>query len=166
MADIASRSLIGRAVVSVADGEKAGAISDVHLDLDTRTVLGFAVGGSGNVFHRETPLIVPLSGVQNIGPQAVTVTDNAQVLAGQSVSASVATLERLRKRVVSEGGEVVGDGDDVIFDPTTGAITGFQLAPQGGFLGVGATTRVIPIADVVGFGRDVITVRSTAHAIT
>lgn len=163
MADIASRSLIGRAVVSVADGEKAGEISDVHLDLDTRTVLGFAVGGSDSLFHKEAPLIVPFSGVQNIGPQAVTVTDNAQVLTGQEVPATVATLERLRKRVVSEGGEVVGDGNDVIFDPTTGAITGFQLVPQGGFLGVGATTRVIPIADVVGFGRDVITVRSTAQ---
>lgn len=163
MADIASRSLIGRAVVSVADGEKAGAISDVHLDLDARTVVGFAVGGSTNPFHRQSPLIVPFSGVQSIGPQAVTVTDNAQVLAGQTVPEAVATLDRVRKRVVSEGGEVIGDGDDVVFDPTTGAISGLQLTPQGGFLGVGATTRTIPIADVVGFGRDVITVRNTAH---
>ncbi len=162
MTDIASRALVGRAVVSVADGEKMGAISDVHLDLDARTVLGFAVGGSTNPFHREQPLVLPFDGIQSIGPHAVTVTNNAQVLAGQPVPATVATLERLRKRVVSEGGEVVGDGDDVLFDSATGAITGLQLAPHGGFLGVGATTRVIPIADVVGFGRDVITVRNTA----
>ncbi len=56
MADIASRTLVGRAVVSVADGEKLGAISDVHLDLDARTVLGFAIGGSTNpVSPRATP---------------------------------------------------------------------------------------------------------------
>ena len=67
-----------------------------------------------------------------------------------------------KKRVVTAGGEVIGDGDDLIFDETSGAITALQLAPQGGFLGIGATTPTVPIEEVVEFGPDVITVQDTA----
>lgn len=162
MAEITGRSLIGRAVVSMADGEKLGEISDLHLDLDARQVIALAIGGSSGLFRREQPHILPFAQVQSIGPQAVTVADNAQVLSEQVVLPTVVTLERLRRRVVSTGGEVIGDGDDIHFDSTTGVITAVQLTPQGGFLGVGATTRLIPMADMIGFGRDVLTVREGA----
>ncbi len=161
--EVTGRSLVGRTVVSVATGEKLGEISDVHLDFDARRVVGFAIGGGGGLFRHEPPQALPFAQVQSIGPQAVTVADNAQVLAAQVVPTNLAGLERVRKRVVSAGGEVVGDGDDIHFDTATGAITAVQLAPQGGFLGVGATTRMIPVADVIGFGRDVLTVRESAE---
>lgn len=156
---------MGRAVVSVATGEKLGEISDIHLDFDTRRVVGFAVGSAGGsgLFHHAQPQALPFAQIQSIGPQAVTVADNAQVLAAGVAPPHLAGLERVRKHVVSADGAVIGDGDDIHFDPTTGAITAVRLAPQGGFLGVGATTRTIPVADVIGFGRDVLTVREGAE---
>ena len=168
MADITGRSLVGRTVVDVATGEKLGEITDLHLDLDTRRVVGFAVraGGGGGLFHHEPPQALPFAQIQRIGPQAVMVTDTAHVLAAGTVPPNLVGLEWVRKRVVSAGGAVVGDGDDICFDTDTGAITTVQLAPQGGFLGVGATTPTIPVADVISFGRDVLTVRQDAETET
>ena len=48
-----ARSLVGRAVVSVADGEKVGAISDMQVDLGQRVVLGLLIGGDGGLFAFE-----------------------------------------------------------------------------------------------------------------
>ncbi len=55
MTVINARTLIGRAVVSVADGEKVGTISNLQLDLAQRMALGLLIGGDGGIFNREKP---------------------------------------------------------------------------------------------------------------
>jgi uncharacterized protein YrrD len=160
-----ARALVGRAVVSVADGEKVGTISDVLLDPNAREIRGLVIGGSGGLFHHETPSVIPLGQIHSIGPHAVTLTDKTGIALMQGAPyTDASTLDALKKRVVTANGEVIGDGDDVVFDEEGGAFTALQLAPQGGFLGIGATTPVIPIAEIVDFGRDVITVQDTARA--
>ncbi len=163
MAALNARALIGRAVVSVADGEKVGAISDVRFDLAQRTVVGLLIGGTGGLFSHETPSFVPITHIHTFGRDAVTVNDKSAItVAGGAAHERIGTLNDIAKRVVTVGGEVIGDGDDVRFDEATGAITVLQLAPQGGFLGIGATVHVIPIGAVAKFGRDVITVTEDA----
>jgi len=164
MAALNARSLIGRAVVSVADGEKVGAVSDLQLDLGERVVLGLLIGGDGGLFNREKPSLIPLEQVHTFGRDAVTIQDKGGItVATGAPHDSAATLHSLKKRVVTAGGEVIGDGDDIIFDETSGTITALQLAPQGGFLGIGATTHVLPMEEIVEFGRDVIMVHDTAR---
>lgn len=160
-----ARSLIGRAVVSVPDGEKVGALSNLQLDLAERIVLGLLIGGTGGLFNREKPSFLPRSAVHTFGRDAVTINDKRGItVAGGTPHDTAATLDDITKRVVTAGGEVIGDGDDLIFDDETGRITALQLAPQGGFLGIGATVHVIPIEAIVEFGRDVITVTESALA--
>lgn len=163
MTALNARSLIGRAVVSVTDGEKVGAISDVQCDLGQRTVLGLLIGGDSGLFNREKPTLLPLGQVQSFGRDAVTVSDKSGITVAEGAPHDAAeTLQSIKKRVVTTGGEVIGDGDDLIFDDTSGAITALQLAPQGGFLGIGATTHILPMEEIVEFGRDVVTVHDSA----
>jgi uncharacterized protein YrrD len=165
MTVINARALIGRAVVSVADGEKVGAVTDLQFDLAQRTVLGLLIGGDGGLFNREKPSLVPFGQVRTFGRDAVTIQDKSGIAVAEGAPHdSAATLDTIKKRVVTAGGEVIGDGDDLIFDETSGAITALQLAPQGGFLGIGATTHILPIEEIVEFGRDLITVHNSALA--
>jgi len=165
MTVINARALVGRAVVSVADGEKVGAISNLQFDLAQRRVLGLLIGGDGGVFNRDKPSAIPLDQVHTFGRDAVTIRDKSGIaVADGALHSTTATLDDVKKRVVTTGGEVIGDGDDVTFDDTSGAITALQLAPQGGFLGIGATTHAVPIEEIVEFGRDVITVHGSALA--
>lgn len=160
-----ARALIGRAVVSVADGEKLGAVSDALLDVEGRAVRGFTISaGGGGMLHRTQRSVVPFEQVRTIGPQAITVENKDGITVMGAPFVDAPTLDSVRKRVVTAGGEVIGDGDDLAFDDASGAMIALQLAPQGGFLGIGATTHAIPIAEVVGFGRDVITVQDAALA--
>ncbi len=163
MTALNARSLIGRAVVSVADGEKVGAISDMQCDLSRRVVLGLLIGGDGGLFNREKASLVPIGQVHTFGRDAVTISDKSGISVAEGAPHDAAeTLSSIKKQVVTTGGEVIGDGDDLIFDDTSGAITALQLAPQGGFLGIGATTHILPLEEIVEFGRDVITVHESA----
>jgi sporulation protein YlmC with PRC-barrel domain len=95
----------------------------------------------------------------------VTLTDKTGIVRMEGAPYSGApTLDALKKPVVTAGGEAIGTGDDIVFDEANGAVTALQLAPQGGFLGIGATTPVIPIAEVVEFGPDIIAVQGAAVA--
>lgn len=164
MAALNARSLIGRAVVSVADGEKVGTVSDLQLDLGGRVVRGLLMGDGGGLFNREKPSLIPFGQVHTFGQDAVTIEDKGGITVAEGAPHDrAATLRSLKKRVVTAGGEVIGDGDDIIFDDTSGTLTALQLAPQGGFLGIGATTHVLPMEEVVEFGRDVITVHDSAR---
>ncbi|MCA1666397.1 MAG: PRC-barrel domain-containing protein [Thermomicrobia bacterium] len=157
--------LIGRAIVSVADGEKVGMIANLQLDLAERVVLGFLVGGDGGIFNREKPAFVPFAQVRTFGRDAMTIEDKRGIAVAEGAPHDTAAmLGDLKKRVVTAGGEVIGDGEDVLFDETSGAITALQLASQGGFLGIGAATHVLPVEEIVGFGCDVITVHDSALA--
>ncbi len=163
MSVISARTLIGRAVVSVADGEKMGTISNLQLDLVQRLVRSILIGGDGGIFNREKPSAVPFDQVHTFGRDAVTIRDKSGIVVAESVPhTTTATLDDIKKRVVTTGGEVIGDGNDVLFDEASGAITALQLAPQGGFLGIGAATHVLPLEEIVEFGRDVITVHNAA----
>lgn len=165
MAALNARTFVGRAVVSVADGEKIGAISDLRFDLRERIVLGLVIGGDGRLFNRETASFVPFAQVRSFGRDAVTIADKSGVTVAPGASRDdAATLHDVRKRVVTASGEAIGDGDDLLFDEASGAITALQLAPQGGFLGIGATTHVLPVEEIVEFGQDVITVHNTVLA--
>ena len=159
-----ARALVGRSVVSVADGEKVGAISDAILDFDARAVRGLMMGG-GELFRHETPSVIPLAQIHSIGPHAVTLANKMGIvrMAGPPYEGAP-TLDALKKPIVTVGGEAIGTGDDIVFDEADGAFTALQLAPQGGFLGIGATIPVLPLAEIIEFGPDAITVQDAAAA--
>jgi uncharacterized protein YrrD len=158
-----ARALVGRSVVSVADGEKVGTISDAILDFDARAVHGLVMGGGGGLFRHETPAVIPLARIHSIGPHAVTLADKTGIVRMEGPPyEGVPTLDALKKLVVTAGEEAIGTGDDVVFDEADGAFTALQLAPQGGFLGIGATIPVLSLAEIIEFGPDAITVRDAA----
>ncbi len=164
MVALNARSLVGRAVVSIADGEKVGTISDLQFDPAERIVVGLLMGGDRSIFNREKPSLIPFHQVHTFGRDAVTIEDKHGITVAEGTPHDgVATLHDIRKPVVTASGDVIGDGDDLIFEEPSGAITALQLAPQGGFLGIGATTHVLPLEEVVEFGRDVITAHDTAR---
>src|SRR4051812_39319729 len=99
MAPLNARWLIGRAVVSIADGEKVGTVSDLQLDLGERVVLGLLIGGDGGLFNRERPSLIPLGQVHTFGRDAITIQDTGGITAPEGAPPDRAeTLHVLKKR--------------------------------------------------------------------
>ncbi len=161
MGTITGKEIIGRAVVSVNDGEKLGMITDVQVDYTARRVVGLALGGGG-MLHKAPDMIIPYADVTAVAAHAVTVQQKSVAVSPNTAASSVQSLGDVKKRVLNDAGEIIGDGDDLQFNDANGEIVALQLVSKGGFLGVGGTAAVIPVGDVIGFGRDVITVRATA----
>lgn len=165
MTALNARSLVGRAVVSVADGEKVGTVSDFQFDLEERVVLGLLIGRDGGLFNWQALSLIPFGQVHSFGREAITIQESGGIaVVSGAPREGAATLRAVKKRVITASGEVIGDGDDIIFDDTSGAVSALQLAPQGGFLGIGATTYILPVDEVIEFGRDVITAHDSARA--
>src|SRR3954465_9935001 len=106
MVALNARSLMGRAVVSVADGEKVGTVSDLQIDLGARAVLGLLIGGDGGLFNRQTVSLLPLAQVHTFGRDAVTIQDRSGITVAEGAPHdNAATLHSLKKRVVTANGE-------------------------------------------------------------
>lgn len=149
--------LVGIAVVDVKDGTNLGQVGEVVLSPDDLKLLGFVVKSGGFLAQEER--IIETSDVRSIGDDAITV-DGLE--AAHTSEASTEAFRNARagdrrlagKKVITDGGTVVGTVSDAILDED-----GRQLAALligGGLLQSSESLHADRITSV---GPDVIVVR-------
>lgn len=158
-----SKHVKGLPVVSIADGTKVGTIDRGFVDPATRRVVGFSLGSGGGLLGGGEPaMTIDVDEIHSLGPDAMTV-DSAAAARGAQTSAaagSLVDLEDLAKRkVLTEGGTLVGELVSVDFDDKSFALTQIEASP--GFF---KSNKHIPIDQVTSIGSDVIVVTDAVCA--
>jgi sporulation protein YlmC with PRC-barrel domain len=148
-----SEGLRGRAVVSVQQAEKLGAISDILVDTNSHRLAGIVVEG-GKFRGGET---IPWADITTIGVDAVMVDDRSAIQ--HNVDADSVRFTSLRgRKVVTDAGELAGTIDGMDLDQETGKIAHYVIvAPREGLLRT-APTYHVPAAAIVAVGDSLITV--------
>ncbi len=117
--------LKGRALINVEDAVKIGDVEDLLLEPVNRRVLGWKVKTAG-LFS--APLIINGSQIINVGPDAVTIkVDKAQPDKAKSDQETVNLTDILGNKVVTDAGVLVGEVRDVLLDPVSGAVAGYEV---------------------------------------
>lgn len=132
MAPLRRREVIGLPMLTDA-GERLGDVEDVLVNRSGRRVMGFLLAGGGRLSgHR----VYPFEEVRAVGDGAVVVAQPGAVLRTRQVNRLRRLLARhadlVGKRLVSRSGQDLGVIADLVFDPETGAVLGYELS--GGFL--------------------------------
>ncbi len=144
--------LKGRAVINVEDAEKIGEVENLLLDPGSRKVIGWKVKTAG-LFS--TPISVTAQQIINIGPDAVTIKiDTAKPLETKNEPETVELTAIMGNKVVTDAGVLVGEVHDVLVDPVSGAITGYEVHEGGLF----AKSLEIAATEDVRYGEKLITI--------
>ncbi len=159
-----SKQVKGLSVISIADGKKLGSISHIFIDPVQKQVVGFSVGGSHSLLSTDPDqgMVVDAKDVHSLGPDALTLT-NTSAARGDATNSSYGGLldaEQLTKRkVLTEGGTMVGQVASLEFDPATYRITGIETSP--GFF---KSNQMIPVEQVTNIGEELVLVSDAVCA--
>lgn len=144
--------LKGRAVVEITGAKTIGTLSDLVIDLQTREVIGLRVKESG-LFGKTNS--IAKAALQNIGKDALTVSLAAEPTPNDTVlEKGPGFSDLIGKQVVSQGGKLVGEINDIDLDPETLAITGYELK-ESGLLG---KKHHLPESSEMTFGPEMVVV--------
>ena len=144
--------LKGRAVVDVEDAKKIGEIDNLLLEPGTRQVSSLKVK-TGGLFS--TPLTIAISQLMNIGPDAVTIkADTGSLSQAPSAQETVEVTSLLGNKVVTDAGALLGEVHDVLLDPVSAAVTGYEVREGGIF----AKSLEISATPEIRYGEKLITI--------
>lgn len=156
------KTLIGKDVLSLADGQKLHSVKDVLIGSDNAEIVALLVDEGGLL---SSSRVVPIESIESFGKDAVVVSDSASIVSASRyprVNAILNNKEKLvGKKVFTEAGEEQGSVSDMYFDETTGRIEGFEVS--GGVLSnVSSGASYLPVEDIVRAGPDVLYIRAEA----
>jgi uncharacterized protein YrrD len=131
------KELRRRPVVDTSTAETIGRVEGAHLDPGHSRVMGFAVDG-------RTDGVLPLSQVQAIGPDAVTVASQSAVRSDEVTDLPLDGAVRGR-RVLDDGGTELGTLDDVLMaeDGTIDTVVVDGVEHPTRLLGIGSYAVVV-----------------------
>lgn len=119
--------MIGKAVMSTANGQKLGTVSDALLEPDGTSMLGLVVG-SGMLGKDR---VLPLSDIQTVGADAILVRTDQHMLSAREWRQSEVDATRSSsvrgRRVVTDAGQQIGRVSDLLIDEHTGALAGLEV---------------------------------------
>ncbi|MFL5645241.1 MAG: PRC-barrel domain-containing protein [Chloroflexota bacterium] len=149
------KSVIGKPILSLADGARLHEVKDVILGPGNDAVVGLLADEGGFLASSR---VVPIEEVMGFGRDAVVVARRESVVAANDLPEINDILSRhqslLGTRVFTETGDDQGKINDVYFDEPTGRILGFELS-GGVFTDAAHGTRYIPLEELVRVGPDV-----------
>jgi uncharacterized protein YrrD len=149
------KSVIGKPILSLADGSRLQEVKDVILGAGNDTVVGLLADEGGFL---ASSLVVPIDEVSAFGRDAVVVARRESVIAANQAPEIGSIVARhqslLGTRVFTETGDDQGKLNDVYFDESTGRILGFELS-GGAVSDATKGTRYIPVDELVRVGSDV-----------
>ncbi len=151
--------LKNRTVVSMNGGASLGTVEDVLFDTDRLRVAALVLR------HDGTRLILPFGAVQHIGAEELTVADaefgHQQAPSEGSLTPMRALSDLVGLRVVDDEAKYLGDVRSLTIDDETGALTEVE-AHEGGVLGLGGTSTVVPVSAIRGIGDQFVTAEMSA----
>jgi uncharacterized protein YrrD len=146
---------IGMPVVALDDGVRLGTVRGVELDMSAGGIRYVRIRGEG----RRGESVVPWSALHSVGRDAVTIESSSALLETIPGADRDSVIPHLGDRpVVTESGDRIGRLDDYEFDPQTGAILTYHLAPQGLLGRITGHRLQFPHASVRTVGADAIIV--------
>jgi len=153
--------LSGFPVVEIDSGRTLGRITDIVFDFDQGRLQGFVVEGAGDRGY------LAFDQVESIGSSAVTARAGAGLEPAPSsaprtaapgtdaagTDAPAAGRGPVGLRVITRDGRVLGFIDDIIFDPDSGVVWGYQVT--GGLLSdLVDGKKAVPLTDELVVGPD------------
>jgi uncharacterized protein YrrD len=157
-----SREIVGKAIVSAATGRKLGAVADLLLDESRHCVVGLVVRDGWITAER----VLPYDDVQTIGPDVVIAKSAGELVDRRRWRERAVPAARASRftgrRVVTEGGRILGRVTEVLIDEQTGLVHGYEIAGRKGPLAphsrlnqvrdvrVGPDAIVVPDHDATG----------------
>lgn len=153
------KSIIGKDILSLADGAKLDKVRDVVVDPDGLRVIALVVTEGGFLSSSK---VVPTEEIESFGKDAVVVRSSASVISVGDNSELRNFVEQdekiLGKKVFTTVGDDQGSIADIYFDEATGAVVGYEVS--GGLLGDASKgTSYLATEDITTIGPDVIYVR-------
>ena len=134
----------GRKVVSRTTAEELGTVRHLVVDGEQRRIVSVVVG------RRRKASLVDWQDLSGFGPDAIMVADEAALRdpVGRHERAAVSGALELRgRRALSDLGNVLGQVDDVIFEPDTGVLetilVGEDEHPAASLLGAGSFAVIL-----------------------
>jgi len=124
-----SRAIIGRPVISLAEGAQIGRVKDLVIDPSSRAVAAIVVQAKG-LFREQK--FVPFKKVQAVGANAIILRSGDSVTKGSSLPEIVRLWKEhipvVGAKVVSVSGAVLGTVREYYVGPATGDLSGFEVA--------------------------------------
>lgn len=150
------KSIIGKEVLSLAEGVKLDKVNDVVVDPEGRRLVALVVSEGG---FMSSSKVVPLNRISSFGKDAVVVQSAESIVAASADPELRAYVDReekiLGKTVYTTTGDEQGSVADIYFEETTGAVVGYEIS--GGMLGDAAKGRsYLATEEITGIGDDVI----------
>ena len=152
----------GLPVVTMAEGKQVGKIDDLVVDPERKAV-GWLRLHSGGMIGGER-LWVSTAAVHGVGEDAVTINSEADARAPADAPEAVAMVKARRtvigSKVLTEGGERIGEVRDYEFDPVTFVLTSLSVPPTSNTVG-----EILTIAGdkVLTIGEDMIVVAADSR---
>jgi uncharacterized protein YrrD len=147
--------VIGKAIIVHTTGEQKESIYDLVVDHARNSVLGFLVDKEGWFGN---PRMLPIEGVQAIGPDAVIVpsADSFHVIEQDDELYRFDGGNRVLKgvKIMTEHGKDLGTITDLQFNDTTGAIEGYEVS-GGLFADTYSGRSFVPVSQALVVGKDV-----------
>jgi uncharacterized protein YrrD len=149
--------LVGKPIVSAANGERVGRVADVLLDRESCRTVGLVLAGG----LMSSEHVLPYSDVQVVGKDAI-VARSGEGLMGpkqwRAQGVDTARSSSLRnKRVMTSTGRQLGAVNDVYLDEATGAVEALEVSGSrmGGLM---QRKSVLPQSAALTIGPDAIVV--------
>jgi uncharacterized protein YrrD len=129
---IRAMDLRERAVVDLGTGARIGSVAELVLDPAGRRIAAVIVTDGRGLLGRGARRTIPASALHALGGDAVTVhltaaTDEAI----EAVSELPLLASVVGRKVLSQGGQLLGVVEDVLLEPPDGRIVGYALAGSG-----------------------------------
>jgi uncharacterized protein YrrD len=160
--------LVGKPIVSAANGERVGRVSDVLLDRGSCRTVGLVLAGG----LMSSEHVLPYGDVQVVGKDAIVARTGEGLMGPKEWRAQGVETERsssLRnKRVMTTSGRQLGAVNDIYLDETTGAVEALEVSgpkmgglmqrksvlPQTASLTIGPDAIVVPEGTAADVERD------------
>ena len=158
------KSIIGKEILSLAEGVKLDKVNDVVVDPEGRRLVALVVSEGGFMSGSR---VVPVGRVSSFGKDAVVIESADAIIAASSDPELREFVERedkiLGKTVYTTNGDEQGSIADIYFQETTGEVVGYEIS--GGMLGDAAKGRsYLATEEITAIGDDVIYVEPETAA--
>ncbi|HET9851115.1 MAG TPA: PRC-barrel domain-containing protein [Candidatus Limnocylindrales bacterium] len=160
------KSVIGKEILSLAEGVKLEKVNDVVVDPEGRRMVALVVSEGGFMSGSR---VIPMGAVSSFGKDAVVIASSSSIIPASSDPELRDLVERedkiLGKTVYTTTGDEQGSIADIYFEESTGQVVGYEIS--GGMLGDAAKGRsYLATEEITAIGDDVIYVEpETASAL-
>jgi len=150
------KRLIGRPILSLAEGVRLGEVKDVILGATSESVAGLLVdeGGLFGSAH-----VVPTEEIESFGRDAVVVTDRSSIRPASEVPDIKEILDRktslIGTRVFTETGDAQGAVSDIYFDEASGRVLSLEVT-GGAWQDATKGVRNLPLSEVMRTGPEIL----------